>query len=148
MQTASPFTFTTNGEGAISCLSRFWSSVFFSSQNNSPISDKDPNNLWLKLLLWCFPHTEKKKVFIHFAIKGSKEGKAFPSLVSVHCQHIKYSMWFMLIERNEKEKRESGRLMLWSFMYKHIGGKHISSPRPSKLSALRVLAVIVSNKAV
>lgn len=76
----------------------------------------------------------KKKVFIHFAKKGKKDRKAFPSLVSVHCQHMKYSMWFLLCERNKNEKRELGRLMLWSFMHKHIGEKNTHFLHPDHQS--------------
>lgn len=136
-----------------SCSSGLWQDpVFFiiKQQFNLNIDEKTPKNFWLKLSLWCFSSQFKKKVFIHFAKKGKKDRKAFPSLVSVHCQHMKYSMWFLLCERNKNEKRELGRLMLWSFMHKHIGEKKhtFPPPRPSKLSAWGLLAVIVSNKAV
>lgn len=129
--------------GSILCLSRF---LFFHLKTTVQLMTKNQITFdWN----FCFDVslTVRKKGFNYFARKGKKERKAFPSLVSVHCQHIKYSMGFLLCERNGKEQRESGRLMLWSFMYKHIGGKHNSSPRPSKFSALRVLAVIVSSKA-
>lgn len=101
------FLFIANVLATILCLSRFWQNpvFFFKSQTNLNINEV---GTWLKLLLWCFFLTVKKVCAAILQKKLKKDSKAFPSSVSVHCQHIKYSMWFLLCERNEKGKRESG----------------------------------------
>lgn len=119
--------------------------LFLSSQAKRPawiLIRKNPNNSLIKLLLWSIPQSKKQKVFFL-----KKDPKTFPSLISGYCQHISSNI--RCVSCVGKEKRRGGKedwcIDLWCIKKLE---KNTCAQTPSKLSALRVLAVIVPNEAV
>lgn len=135
--------------GTILCLSRFWQDPVFHHKNNSPIWILTRTTQITFDWNFCFDVflTVKKVYSVCKKKKERKREKLFPAwfLCTVNTSNIRCDSCF--VKEMSKKKGSRGD---WCFDLSCINTMeaNISSPRASKLSALRVLAVIVSNKAV